>query len=117
MNVVAIIPARAGSVRLPKKNRRKLLGKPLINWTIGFAKKLKFVKDTIVSTNDKVILKNISDNKSIKVFIRPEYLAKKSTNLINAVIYDVIKYEKNFSRVDAVLLLQPTSPIRGIKEI
>ena len=117
MKVVAIIPARAGSVRLPKKNRRKLLGKPLINWTISFAKKLKFVKDTIVSTNDEVILKNISDNKSIKVFTRPEYLAKKSTNLINAVIYDVIKYEKNFSRIDAVLLLQPTSPIRSIKKI
>ena len=117
MKVVAIIPARAGSVRLPKKNRRKLLGKPLINWTIGFTKKLKFVKDTIVSTNDKVILKNISKNKSLKVFIRPEYLAKKSTNLINAIIYDVIKYEKNFSRIDAVLLLQPTSPIRSTKEI
>ncbi len=117
MKVVAIIPARAGSVRLPKKNRRKLLGKPLINWTIGFAKKLKFVKDTIVSTNDKVILKKISDNKSMKVFIRPEYLAKRSTNLIDAVIYDVIKYEKIFSRIDAVLLLQPTSPIRSTKEI
>ena len=118
MKVVAIIPARAGSVRLPRKNRKKLLGKPLINWTINFVKKLKFVNDTIISTNDKIILKKITNkNKSMKVFIRPEYLARKSTNLIDAVIYDLVKYEKKFGKISTILLLQPTSPIRKVKEL
>ena len=59
MKVVAIIPAREGSLRLPKKNRKKLLGLPLIYWSINFAKKLKFIDDIIVSTNDKVIIKKL----------------------------------------------------------
>ena len=42
MKVIIVIPARKGSLRLPNKNRKKLLGKPLIEWTIDFAKKLKY---------------------------------------------------------------------------
>ena len=92
MKVVAIIPAREGSLRLPKKNRKKLLGLPLIYWSINFAKKLKFIDDIIVSTNDKVIIKKIKKaKKKIKTFIRPQSLSGKNTKTID-VIFHVLMF-------------------------
>jgi len=118
MKVVAIIPARAGSIRLPKKNRKKLLGIPLIEWSINFAKKLKFLDDIIVTTNDKIILKNIKKNKStVKTFIRPQGLSGKTAKMEDVIFHVLRKYEKKFGKISTILLLQPTSPIRSVKKV
>ena len=116
--MIAIIPARKGSARLPKKNRKKLLGKPLINWTLDFAEKLKFINDIVVSTDDKIILEKIlAKKKNIKKFVRPKKFSKDSTDLTEAVIQIIDEYEKKIGKVDNVLLLQPTSPIRSVKHL
>jgi len=74
--ILAIIPARGGSRRLPGKNIRKLLGKPLIVWTIEQAKKSKYIDKLIVSTDDKTIAK-ISKKYGAEVpFLRPKELAR-----------------------------------------
>ena len=117
MKVIAVIPARKDSLRLPHKNRRKLLGKPLIEWSVKFAKKLKFVDDIIVSTNDKIIVNNMKKFKIVKTFIRPKNLSGKKASTIDVILHVLKKYERKFSKVDAILLLQPTSPIRSIKKI
>ena len=117
MKVIAVIPARKDSLRLPHKNRRKLLGKPLIEWSVKFAKKLKFVDDIIVSTNDKIIVNNMKKFKIVKTFIRPKSLSGKKASTIDVILDILKKYERKFSKVDAILLLQPTSPIRSIKKI
>jgi CMP-N-acetylneuraminic acid synthetase len=51
--ILAVIPARAGSKRLPGKNIRVFLGTPLIARTIQEAKKSRYVDSVIVSTDDK----------------------------------------------------------------
>ena len=56
MKIVALIPARSGSRRIKKKNSKKLLGLPLISWTIKIAKKVKEISDIFVSTDDKTII-------------------------------------------------------------
>tara|TARA_B100001123_G_C15304294_1_gene1022091 strand:- start:995 stop:1666 length:672 start_codon:yes stop_codon:yes gene_type:complete len=117
MKVIVVIPARKGSLRLPNKNRKKLLGKPLIDWTIDFAKRLKFVDDVIVSTNDKIIVNKIKKHKIVKTFIRPHILSGKKTKTVNVILHLLKRYEKNFGKVEAVLLLQPTSPIRSLKKL
>ena len=118
MKVVALIPARAGSLRFPKKNRRKLLGIPLIDWSINFVKKLKFVDDIIVSTDDKIIINNIKKNeKLVKTIIRPQILSGKTAKMEDVIIHAIKKYEKRFGRIGTILLLQPTSPIRSVKKI
>ncbi len=118
MKVVAIIPARAGSQRLPKKNRKKLLGLSLIDWSINFVSKLKFVDDTIVSTDDTIILNNIKKNKNtVKAFLRPKALSRSSTKMIDVILHILKKYEKNFDKISTILLLQPTSPLRSEKKI
>ena len=117
MSVLAIIPARRGSTRLPNKNRKILCGIPLINWSINIAKKLKFVDDIIITTNDEIILKKLKKNNFVKILKRPNKLSRNATNLIEAVIHSIKFYEKKFKEIKTILLLQPTSPIRSLKLI
>ena len=65
MNEILIfIPARLGSKRIKDKNIRKIKGKPLIYWTIRYAKKfLKSDEDIIVSSDSKIIQKISLDEK------------------------------------------------------
>lgn len=54
-NIVAIIPARGGSKRIPKKNIIDLGGKPMIAWTIEAALKSTYISTVVVSTDDEEI--------------------------------------------------------------
>ena len=118
MCVLAIIPARKGSVRLPNKNKKSLRGIPLIEWSINTAKKLKFVDDIIITTNDQKILKRLKKkNFSTKVLNRPNSLSKNNSKMIDVIIHAIKHYEKKFKKIKTILLLQPTSPLRSIKMI
>ena len=75
MNVLAIITARQGSKRLKKKNIKILGRKPLVNWTIDFAKNINFFDDILITTDDFEIL-NIAKKKNILApWLRPKKLA------------------------------------------
>ncbi len=118
MCVLAIIPARKGSMRLPNKNRKSLRGTPLIEWSINTAKKLKFVEDIIITTNDQKILKKLKKKDfSTKVLNRPNKLSKNNSKMIDVIIHAIKYYEKKFKKIKTILLLQPTSPLRSIKTI
>ena len=83
--LLAIIPARGGSKRLPSKNVLELAGKPLIAWTIEAALKSKYVDQVVVSTNDKDI-SNISSQYGADVpFIRPNNISLDHSNLVEVV--------------------------------
>ena len=91
---IAIIPARAGSERIKKKNIKIFHGKPIIAWSIQEALKSKLFKKVIVSTDSKKIA-NISKKYGAEVpFLRSKSLSKSTAN-INDVIFDVLKYYKN----------------------
>ena len=55
IEVIAIIPARRGSKRLPGKNIKELWGKPLLAYSVEVAKQAKFINRVICSTDDPVI--------------------------------------------------------------
>lgn len=108
--VLAIIPARAGSKRLPQKNILKLGGVPLIAWTIGAAKKSRYIDDIFISTDDENIV-NIAENFGLDVpELRPDYLSSDNATTESVVLYTLKKFGKE---ADIVLLLQPTSPFRN----
>jgi len=112
--VLALIPARGGSKRLPRKNILPLNGKPLIEWTINAAKNSKYIDEIIVSTDDKEIASHASKLGVPVPELRPEHLSSD-----NATTQDVISYtlEKFGLNVDCVVVLQPTSPFRNAKHI
>ena len=117
MNIIAIIPARSGSVRLKNKNKKKIKGISLVERAIIFSKKVNFINDIVVSTDDKRIIKRIKKYNFIKIFRRPHYLSVNTTKMIDVVYQILKKYEKSFKKVDGVLLLQPTSPYRSLSQV
>ena len=117
MNILAIITARKGSKRLKKKNIKILGKKPLINWTIDFAKNINLFDDILVTTDDVEIL-NIAKKKNIIApWLRPKKLSTDKASSYSAVIHALRWYEKNKKRIDCICLLQPTSPFRSKKNL
>ena len=109
---LAIIPARGGSKRLPRKNILDLCGKPLISWSIEAALKSKYISKVVVSSDDEEIL-NISSNFGADIIKRPYELANDT-----ATTFDAIKHTiDNLEEYEYVVLLQPTSPLRNEKHI
>ena len=116
MKILALITARGGSKRLPKKNIRDLGGKPLISWSIEIATGLADICDILVSTDDTEI-KDIAENYGAYVpWLRPNELANDNATSVDVAIHALNWYEKNCCKVDGLMLLQPTSPFRT-KEI
>lgn len=109
---LAIIPARGGSKRLPRKNVLHLSGKPLITYSIEAGTLSKYVDDLVVSSDNEEILK-ISQKFGANIIVRPDYLASDS-----ATTYDAVKHTlENISGYDYLVLLQPTSPLRTARHI
>lgn len=110
---LAVIPARGGSKRLPRKNILDLAGKPLISWTIEAARKSKYIDDIIVSTDDEEIAK-VAASCDVGVAIRPDFLATDTANSLDVVLHAIESQNSNY---DYILLLQPTSPLRNNNHI
>lgn len=109
---LAIIPARGGSKRFPRKNVLDLCGKPLIAWSIESALKSKYISKIIVSSDDEEIL-NIAKEYKADFIKRPDELASDT-----ATTFDALKHTlENVEKYDYVVLLQPTSPLRTEKHI
>src|SRR3989339_1726633 len=116
-NIIAIIPARAGSKGLPGKNIRLLLGKPLISWTIEHALSSKYIDKVIVSTDDRKIAEISRKCGAAVPFIRPAKLATDKAKGIDVILHAVRWFEKKRNKFDLIMLLQPTSPLRTAGDI
>ncbi|EKO3577032.1 acylneuraminate cytidylyltransferase family protein [Vibrio metschnikovii] len=116
--VIAVIPARGGSKRLPGKNTKLLAGKPLIRWTTQAAVASGEFDMVIVSTDSQAIADiAIQDSGVIFPGLRPIELAS-DTATTNDVISHVVQWvEDNYSMVGIVAILQPTSPFRTAQHI
>ena len=71
--IIAVIPAKGHSKRLPNKNMQIINGVPLIEYTINYVKKSKIINDFYVTT-DSLEIQSYCEKKKIKFIIRPESL-------------------------------------------
>lgn len=115
MNIIALIPARSGSVELKNKNIKIFNKKPLIWYAINSAKQSRLIKKIFVTTDSRKIA-NISKACGADIpFLRPKkYSSSTSTDL------DVIKHflkKTKYKNIDAIVFLRPTSPFRTGKDI
>ena len=114
-NILAIIPARGGSKGLPGKNIIDLCGEPLINWTIQAAMGSKYISEIYVSTDDLKI-KDVVEKSGIKInHLRSKRLSQDDTLSIDVVL-DILTFPQ-FSNIEFVCMLQPTSPLRNSRHI
>ncbi len=109
---LAIIPARGGSKRLPRKNLLDLCGKPLIAYSIQAGLKSKYLNKVVVTSDDEEILQ-ISQSFGANIIKRPDELASDMATTFDAIEHTI----KSLEKYDYVVLLQPTSPLRNEKHI
>ncbi|BBM87893.1 acylneuraminate cytidylyltransferase family protein [Candidatus Uabimicrobium amorphum] len=117
-NILAIIPARAGSKRVPNKNIKDLAGKPLIGWTIEAATKSRYIDNVVVSTDSEKAIE-VAKSYDIEVpFVRPAHLATDAASSMDVITHALEFLQKaSSSTYEYIMLLQPTSPLRDHMDI
>ncbi len=112
MDYLAIIPARGGSKGVPGKNIRDIAGKPLIAWSIKHAQAVPSIANVVVSTDSQEIAAIATKHGAEVPFIRPANLAEDTTPTEPVLLHALNHYIAQGKKPKAVILLQPTSPLR-----
>jgi CMP-N,N'-diacetyllegionaminic acid synthase len=116
-SAVALIPARAGSQRVPGKNVRELAGHPLIAYSIAAAR-LAEVFDAIVVSTDSEEVAAVAERYGAEVpSLRPEEMATSTSPDIEWVRHVIAKLSSNGRDFEVFSILRPTSPFRGPETI
>ena len=114
--ILAIIPARGGSKGIPRKNVRLVAGKPLIAYSIEAGKNAHMVSRVVVSTDDTEIAE-VGKKYGAEVIMRPSELAEDKTPMDPVLRHVVEVLGTEGYAPDAVVLLQPTSPLRSATHV
>ena len=110
--ILGVVPARRGSKGVPGKNVRPLAGRSPIERAYDVAAASRVLRRIILSTDDPDALA-LARRVGLDVpFARPPALARDDTPMIDVVLHALAELEARGERFDAVLLLQPTSPLR-----
>ena len=113
MSIVGIIPARGGSKGIHRKNLTKISNVPLIGITIMAANKSKYLDRIIVSTDDSEISKVAESYGAEVPFERPKNISTDTSKMIDVLKHALLFLVKSKEKVNAIVLLQPTSPLRN----
>ena len=116
--ILALILARGGSKRLPGKNIRPLAGKPLVAWSIEAARACAAIAEVVLSTDDDAIAQVARAHGARVPFLRPPALAADSSTSADAALHALeFLREQEGKTFDAVILLEPTSPLRASTDL
>lgn len=118
MKVLAVIPARGGSKGIPRKNMRLMGGRPLISYAIQNALDCSSIDTVVVSSDSEEILAYASQYSGVFALDRTSDLACDAVTLDPVVFDAVLRVEEAMDVVfDAVVTLQPTSPLLSLKTL
>lgn len=115
--ILGLILARGGSKRLPGKNVKPLCGKPLVAWSVEAAVACPAVATTVVSTDSQAIADAALAAGARVPFLRPEALAQDKSTSADAALHALDALAAQGEEFDAVLLLEPTSPLRASTDL
>lgn len=111
MNNIAIIPARGGSKRIPRKNIRDFLGRPIISYSIEIAINSGLFKEVMVSTDDQEIANLAIKNGAEVPFLRSNLNSNDFANTYDVIQEVILQYEKNGEEYDNVCCIYPCAPL------
>ena len=112
MSIVAVIPARGGSKGIPRKNLVRIAGRPLIAYAIDAARNAASVDRVLISTDDSEIADVARELGAEVPFLRPPELADDAAPMLGVLRHALAWLESQGVAVEALVLLQPTSPLR-----
>ncbi len=113
--IIAIIPARGGSKRIPRKNIKLFFGKPLIVYSIEVALKSKLFDRVIVSTEDEEIAEVARKHGAEVPFMRPLELADDFSSSGDSVRHTIKTLQKEGEKIDFVCTIYATAPLLDAK--
>lgn len=118
MKILAVIPARGGSKGIPRKNMRLMNGIPLIEHTIRHALDCPAISAVTVSSDSQEILSFANQFQGIYALKRSSELAQDAVTL-DPVIFDAVLQTESKMHIsfDAVITLQPTSPLLSVSTL
>lgn len=107
---LAVIPARGGSKRIPRKNIREFHGKPIIAWSIEAALETRLFDRVIVSTDDEEIASVASQYGAEQPFVRPPELADDHATTLAVMKHAVEWFDQNEKSPELVACIYATAP-------
>lgn len=117
LDVFAVIPARGGSTRVPRKNLKTVGGKPLIAHTIEQAHEAETIDRTIISTDDDEVAA-VADRHGGEVpFERPQELATDDASSLDVIEHALDWIEQTEREPQVIAMLQVTTPLRTVADI
>lgn len=114
---VAIIPARGGSKRIPRKNVRDFCGKPMIAWPINVARQSGLFDRIVVSTDDDEIAEIAKSYGAEVPFRRPAELADDHTATRPVVNHAIREIEQRYGLPEYVCTIYPTAPFLRVEDL
>jgi CMP-N,N'-diacetyllegionaminic acid synthase len=112
--ILAIIPARGGSKRVPGKNKKMLAGKPLIAYAIEAVLQSSIVNKVVVSSDDDDILSIAQNYEKVTALRRPVEISGDEATAITYVQHALDSIQESF---DTVVIVQPSSPLTKTDDI
>jgi pseudaminic acid cytidylyltransferase len=116
-NCLAIIPARGGSKRIPDKNRKLFLGKPIIEYSIHAAKDTNLFDDIMVSTDDKTIATMAKEMGASIPFLRSSVTSDDKSALSDVIGEVLSEYKKRNNEYTYFCCILPTAPFLTSQKI
>lgn len=117
ISYLGLIPARKGSKGIFNKNLKLLSGKPLIQYTFESAKASKQLIATHLTTDSEEI-RTLGKSFLIESpYLRPDYLSTDEAAMIDVVLFHLDWLSQHGVKVENIVLLQPTSPVRSAELI
>lgn len=111
MKKIAIIPARGGSKRIPRKNIRPFFGKPVIEYSINTARGCGLFEEIMVSTDDEEIATIARDAGASVPFYRSEQTSNDHAGIVDVIKEVLLRYKQSGNEFDCFCCILPTAPL------
>lgn len=114
---LAVIPARGGSKRIPRKNIKDFCGKPIMVFSIDAALKTDLFDEVMVSTDDEEIAEIAKKYGAVVPFLRNSKTSNDFAILKDVLMEVLVKYEEQEKTFDQICCILPTAPLIEAKDI
>lgn len=114
---LAIIPARGGSKRIPRKNVKEFRGKPMIAWAIEAAKKSNLFDRIVVSSDDSEIIEVAKRWDAETPFVRPKEISDDMTPTVPVIAHAIDECHAMGWKADYVCCIYPGVPFLGADDL
>ena len=117
MRTIAIIPARGGSKRIPKKNIKSFLGKPIIAYSIEAALKSELFAEVMVSTDSEEIVDVAKQYGAAVPFFRSGKTSDDYATIADVIEEVILRYEQQNLFFDVICCILPTAPFITVHKL